>query len=70
MSRHPELSPRTPEATSATRVHGFNKEAVNKFVNILQVVQNTKLRTSHVCTLTGIVITTFYNDSGFKKRVK
>ena len=34
MYRHPELSPRTPEA----RAYVFNKEAVNKFFNILQAV--------------------------------
>ena len=38
MSRHHDLSLRSPEATSAARAHGFNKQAVNNFFHILQAV--------------------------------
>ncbi|XP_050684750.1 uncharacterized protein LOC126979466 [Leptidea sinapis] len=35
LSRHPELSIRKPESTSAARAAGFNKQAVEQFFNIL-----------------------------------
>lgn len=38
LKRNPEVSFRTPDATSATRARGFNKEAVGKFFEILDEV--------------------------------
>ena len=38
MSRHHDLSLRSPAATSAARAHVFNKQAVNNFFHILQAV--------------------------------
>lgn len=35
MLRHQELSPRQPEATSAARAHGFNRQSVDRFFNLL-----------------------------------
>lgn len=35
LSRHPELSFRTPEATTALRARGFTKEKVSQFFNLL-----------------------------------
>ena len=40
LQRHPELTLRSPEPTSALRARGFNKPATTKFFNILQQVYN------------------------------
>lgn len=40
--RHPELSQRTPEATSAARAAGFNYVAVSNFFDILQAVKEAR----------------------------
>jgi hypothetical protein len=39
MSRHPQLSLRMPEPTSAARAQGFNEVAVGKFFDLLQDLQ-------------------------------
>lgn len=36
LHRHPELSIRTPQATSAARIKGFNPEAINSFLDIYE----------------------------------
>lgn len=47
MKRHPDLSLRQPEATSAARASGFNKIAVGKFYALLtEVVDKYKLTAS------------------------
>jgi len=38
LCRHPEISIRTPEATSAARARGFNKVSVGKFFDLLETV--------------------------------
>ena len=40
--RHPELSVRTPEATSAARVQAFNKHNVDLFYNVLEEAPATR----------------------------
>lgn len=40
--RHPELSLRCPESTSAARARAFNRPVVNKFFSILREVNDTK----------------------------
>lgn len=39
--RHPELSLRAPEATSAARAQGFNKVAVDQFYDIVEAALST-----------------------------
>ncbi|XP_065671974.1 uncharacterized protein LOC136089813 [Hydra vulgaris] len=39
LTRHPQLSVRTPEPTSATRAQGFNQASVGKFFDLLQALQ-------------------------------
>ncbi|XP_047127267.1 tigger transposable element-derived protein 6-like [Hydra vulgaris] len=39
LTRHPELSVRTPEPTSAARAQGFNQVSVGKFFDLLQALQ-------------------------------
>ena len=41
MKRHPELSLRKPEPTSAARAAGFNKHAVNSFYELLDDIYNS-----------------------------
>jgi len=36
LRRHPQVTPRTPEATSASRARGFNPEVVNKFYDVYE----------------------------------
>jgi len=40
--RHPELTLRSPEATSSARAQAFNRPNVMQFFNILQNLQQTK----------------------------
>lgn len=57
MKRHPDLSIRKPEATSATRASGFNPIAVGKFYSLLsEVVDKYKLEASQIYNVdeTGI----------------
>ena len=39
LRRHPEISLRSPEATSLARASGFNKPQVKKFFELLSVIQ-------------------------------
>ncbi|CAG9561341.1 unnamed protein product [Danaus chrysippus] len=57
MKRHPDLSIRRPEATSAARAMGFNKVAVNKFYSLLgEVYDKYNLTPDRIynCDETGI----------------
>ena len=40
LSRHPSLSVRTPEATSAARARGFNRVSVQEFFTLLQSIHD------------------------------
>lgn len=45
--RHPEISLRKPEQTSAARAQAFNKHNVTKFFNILKDVQKKQFHPAH-----------------------
>ena len=45
--RHPNITLRTPEATSMARAQGFNKTNVNTFFNILKTVQDNHFHPAH-----------------------
>lgn len=36
LKRHPEITPKTAEATSAARARGFNREVVGKFFDMYE----------------------------------
>lgn len=57
MKRHPDLSIRKPEATSAVQAMGFNKVAVNKFYSLLgEIYDKYNLTPDRIynCDETGI----------------
>ncbi|KAK7095561.1 hypothetical protein V1264_006951 [Littorina saxatilis] len=57
MRRHPEISLRQPEATSFARAEGFNREAVNRYFNLLEeLVDDNSLHASRIFNMdeTGI----------------
>jgi len=57
MKRHPDLSIRKPEATSAARASGFNPTAVGKFYTLLSgIIDTHKLQASQIYNVdeTGI----------------
>lgn len=59
LSRHPELSIRKPESTSAARAAGFNKQAVEQFFNFLgNVYDEHKLSPDRIynCDETGVSV--------------
>jgi len=47
LRRHPELSFRTPEATSLSRATGFNRVQVHKFFSLLQTVMEANKFEAH-----------------------
>ncbi|XP_046387622.1 MFS-type transporter clz9-like [Ischnura elegans] len=56
--RHPNISLRTPEATSLARAQGFNKTNVSKFFEILKTVQDKHKFEAHRvfnCDETGLL---------------
>ena len=38
LKRHPDIAPRTPEATSAARARGFNRTVVSKFFDVYEAL--------------------------------
>lgn len=56
IKRHPDLSLRVPEKTSATREMGFNKPVVKTFFRLLELLDTYKFEPHQVfnCDETGI----------------
>jgi hypothetical protein len=59
LARHPEMSLRSPEATSLARIYGFNKTAVSKFFeNLLCVNEREILPASRIYNVDETGVTT------------
>nr|CAI5854507.1 unnamed protein product [Callosobruchus analis] len=72
LSRHPELSIRKPESTSAARAAGFNKQAVDHFFNFLgKVYDEHKLSPDRIynCDETGVSVVPKTKSKSLQEKV-
>ena len=65
LTRHPEITPRTPEATSAARARGFNREIVRQFFDMYETVtDNYQFPPQNIYNVDETGITTVQGNAG------